>query len=150
MGHRELLVLLRPYGKLIAMTVLEYPQRIRASSEYEGEVSPVVPGAGELQLVGQLIAALGDREFDLSRYRDRYVEGLNKLIERRLAEGEPEVNQPLSETTPAFPEADEAALIAALRASLAAAGVEDVAVPLTNLAERALQAGEERVAQKLA
>lgn len=151
MAHRELLVLLRPYGRLIAMTVLEFPQRIRASTEYEGEVSPIVPGAGELQLVGQLIEALGDREFELSRYRDRYVEGLNRLIERRLAEGDfAAEGQPLSETTSSFEQTDEATLIAALRASLAAAGVEDVAVPISSLAERALPPDEERAVQKLA
>jgi len=149
MGSRELLVLLRPYGRLIAMTVLEFPQRVRASTEYEGDVAAVLPGSGELQLVGQLIDALTDRAFDLSRYRDLYVDGLNKLIERRLADVDLTSGQSLSESAVAEVETDEAGLISALRASLAAAGVDDLPVRAASLSERALPA-EERPAQKLA
>lgn len=149
MGNRELLVLLRPLGKLIAMTVLQYPERVRGTTEYEGEVAAVIPGAEEQLLAGQLIDALTDPEFELSRYRDRYVEGLNKLIERRLADidsgEEPQVALP---TAPVV-EVDETAVIAALRASLATAGVDDLPARIPSLTERSPR-DEDRSAQKLA
>jgi len=123
MAHRELLVLLRPLGRLIAMTVLEYPQRVRAAADYESEVAAVVPGDQEQLLVGQLIDALSDPEFDVKRYSNPYIEGLTKLIERRLAGA---TGAGLSAATPSAPgdSAEEAELIAALRTMLAGAGTE--------------------------
>jgi non-homologous end joining protein Ku len=92
---------------------------------------------------------LTDKQFDLSRYRDGYMDGLSALIERRLAEvgssavtavdGVSEQNDP-----------DEAALVAALRASLAAAGVDSTASRLPQRSLRAAVARDEPPAQKLA
>jgi len=135
MQQREYLVLLRPLGRLIAMTVLEYPQKVRAASEYEGEVSQITVGSQEQQLIGQLIESLTDHDLDLSRYRDRYIDGLNALIEQKLAETgtplmSPESNVADRET------ADEETLVAALRASLAAAGVDDLPARIPSRTER--------------
>jgi len=117
---REKLVLLRPYGRLLAMTVVEYAHRVRASADYESEVATVVPGAAELKLIQQLIESLMDRQFDLSRYRDNYMDGLSAMIEERIATmdltGAPRFSN--SEET-----ADDTALLALLKASLADAGV---------------------------
>src|SRR5262249_55756246 len=54
-SHREQLALLRPYGRLLAMTFIEFPHRIRPSMDYESEITAFVPGALELDLVRQLI-----------------------------------------------------------------------------------------------
>lgn len=137
MNRREHLVLLRPLGRLLAMTVLEYPQRVRLPRDYEGEVAPVTPGAGEQQLIGRLIDALTDQAFDLSRYRDRYIDGLNALIEQRLAEtgAQPLPTEPVDA---AFEHADEETLVAALRASLAAAGVDDLPARVPSRTERSV------------
>jgi len=124
MARRELLVLLRPMGRLIAMTVLDYPQRVRPAEDYESEVAAVTPGEQEQALIRQLIDALSDPDFDLARYSNPYIDGLTKLIERRLASANPigaSEQAPLGE-----PVADEAELIAALRATLAAAGADKV------------------------
>lgn len=135
-NHRELLVLLRPHGRLIAMTVLEYPQKVRASTEYEGEVATITPGAGEQQLIGQLIDALTDREFEITRYRDRYIDGLDALIQQRLADAVP----PESTNEP-----DEAALVAALRASLSVAGVDEVPALMPSRTQRGVPASEDEL-----
>lgn len=134
-NHRELLVLLRPHGRLIAMTVLEYPQKVRSSTEYEGEVATIHPGAGEQQLIGQLIEALTDSAFDLTRYRDRYTDQLEALIQQRLADAAP--------PEAAREESDEAALVAALRASLSVAGVDDLPARIPSRTQRGVPAGED-------
>lgn len=133
MARRELLVLLRPMDRLIAMTVLEYPQRVRPAADYESEVAAVTPGEQEQALIRQLIDALSDPDFDLARYSNPYIDGLTKLIEQRLANANPVATSeqaPIGESP-----ADEAELIAALRATLATAGADKI--PTTG-ARRAL------------
>jgi DNA end-binding protein Ku len=124
-SRREQLVLLRPLGRLVAMTVLEYPQRVRPAEDYEGEVAAHTAGPTEQELIRQLIDSMTDRELELFRYQDPYVDGLSRLIEQRLADVEPAA--PLREGAVAE---DDAALIAALRASLAAAGLPRSPSPL--------------------
>lgn len=124
LSGRERLVLLRPCGKLLAMTVLEYPQKVRATTDYESEVAQTMPGERELELVQQLIDALTRKEFQLSHYRDRYQDGLASLIERRIAEANMLSENPFGgEGTNGS--VDDSALMAALKASLAAAGIGD-------------------------
>jgi DNA end-binding protein Ku len=118
-GRDEKLVVLRPYRRLMAMTVLEYAQRVRPADDYEGEVAGLAPGPEELELIGQIIASMANDHLELANYRDRYVDGLNRLIELRLAaETSSAATQPDKESAD---EEDDAALLAALRASLAAA-----------------------------
>ncbi len=131
MARRELLVLIRPLGRLIAMTVLEYPQRVRSHLEFEGEVAGLTVGESEQGLIRRLIDALTDEALDLARYRDGHTEGLNALIEQRLAA---EALLPTAQSA----EPDEAALVAALRASLAAAGVNDLPTPLPSRTQRTM------------
>ncbi|MBW3541065.1 MAG: hypothetical protein KY476_12420 [Planctomycetes bacterium] len=134
MAGREKLTLVRPLGRLLAMTVLEYPQRLRPADDYETEVAGISPGAAEAEMVGELIEAMTERELDLARYRDGYTDGLSRLIEQRLAEASQAIVDEQD---------DEAALVAALRSSLAAAVVEGAATrrsapsrPLDDVAQR--------------
>lgn len=118
MSRRELLVALRPQGRLLAMIVLEYPQRLRSACDYEGEVEALMPGPAEQALIRQLIDSMTDTQIDWERYRDSYLDGLHQLIEQKLVAREVGENA-LPHTAPE----DDAELVAALRASLAAAGV---------------------------
>jgi DNA end-binding protein Ku len=136
MARRELLVLVRPLGRLIAMTVLEYPQRVRSHLDLEGEIAGLTVGAAEQALIRQLIDSLTEETLDLTRYHDRYTGGLNALIERELAG-----TTPLATANTGEP--DEAALVAALRASLAAAGVNDLPTPLPSRTQRTSSADED-------
>lgn len=123
-SRKELLVALRPRGRLLAMTVLEYTQLLRSACDYEGEVEPLIPGPAEQALIRQLIDSMTENQVEWERYRDAYYEGLHQLIEQKLAARDVGENVP---QTPA-PE-DDAELVAALRASLAAAGVAAVLPP---------------------
>ncbi|MBI1348160.1 Ku protein [bacterium] len=148
MHQREYLVLLRPLGRLIAMTVLEYPQKVRSASEYEGDVTQMSVGSQEQQLIGQLIDSLTERDLDISRYRDRYIDGLNALIERKLAETGTTMMTATNDAS--LEAADEETLVAALRASLAAAGVDDLPPRIPSRTERTLTADNDQSLPKSA
>jgi len=132
LSGREQLVLLRPCGKLLAMTLLDYPQRVRASSDYDSDVAQVTLSTGELELIQRLIDALTDQDFQISRYRDRYQDGLSHLIERRIAETDLTAEKPFSLDEEDHPHStDDSAMLALLQASLIAAGIDDLtAAPL--------------------
>lgn len=112
-GGHEVLVVLRPLAKVVAMTVLEYPQRIRPATDYETEVSGITSSEAEQELIGKLINSMTDPELDLDQYRDMYTERLNQLIRDRLAVQEAPVVAANQEST------DESDLVSALMASLA-------------------------------
>lgn len=138
LNHREQLVLLRPLGRLLALTVLEYPQRVRPAEEYLGEVSDIAISPREQELARLLIEALTPPAFDLSQYRDRYIDGLSDLIERKLADRSRDVlaNGP-GDSSAGGDSVEEDALVAALRASLTAAGVDDLPARLPSRTDRA-------------
>lgn len=118
-GGNELLVILRPLTKVVAMTVLEYPQRIRHASDYETEVSGITASDTEQNLIGKLIDSMTDPDLDLERFRDGYTERLDQLIRDRLAVRE-------LPTVAASQEAeDESELVVALMASLAAPSTDE-------------------------
>jgi DNA end-binding protein Ku len=85
MTGREQLVLLRPMGKLLVMTGLHYPQRVRKASDFESEVEDVTFKKEEIALTNTLIAASKIEDFDLGTYQDQYVSKLKKLIELKVA-----------------------------------------------------------------
>lgn len=128
-NRREHLVVLRPLSRLVAMTVLEYPQRVRPVEEYEGEVLSVTAQANELQLIGELIAAMTDPDFDLTKYRDRYTDDLSTLLQQLIGAAEP--------TPAAVPEeAAPSAIEELLRSSLAAAlSRTPIAAPTSGLSD---------------
>ncbi|MBZ0151139.1 MAG: hypothetical protein K8J09_06365, partial [Planctomycetes bacterium] len=57
MAGREQLVLLRPLGRLLVMTGLHYPQRVRAVDEFEAEVEELAFKPEEVALTDTLIGA---------------------------------------------------------------------------------------------
>lgn len=113
LGGHEFLVVLRPLTKVVAMTVLEYPQRIRPATDYETEVSGITSSDTEQELIRKLIDSMTEADLDLDQYRDVYTDRLNQLIHDRLAVQE-------SPVLTANREADEESdLVSALMASLA-------------------------------
>lgn len=90
---REQLVLLRPVGKLIAMTILSYEPQITKTSTFDPEV-PEVPTTKEEQgLVKTLITAATIKDFEYAKYKDVYTEKLTQLVEAKVA-GQEIVAQP--------------------------------------------------------
>ncbi len=84
MTGREQLVLLRPHGKLLVMTGLHYPQRVRRAKDFEGEVEDIAFKPEEVALANTLIGASKIAAFDLDSYKDQYVSKLKKLIELKV------------------------------------------------------------------
>lgn len=85
MSGRELLVLVRPRGKLLVMTGLYYPQKIKKPAEFEDEVDEIEFKPEELALTNTLIGASKIDEFDFDKYSDTYVSKLKKVIEMKVA-----------------------------------------------------------------
>lgn len=84
MTGREQLVLLRPHGKLLVMTGLHYPARVRKAKEFEGDVEDITFKPDEVALTNTLIAASKLASFDLDSYQDQYVTKLKKLIALKI------------------------------------------------------------------
>lgn len=113
---REQIVVLRPLAKLIAMSILEYEQKINQPAGYEEEVPPTEISTEELNLVKTLITASTSKKFDFSKYKDHYTENLTKLIEAKV-EGKEIV------AAPAVEEKQVINLMEALKQSVAKAQV---------------------------
>jgi DNA end-binding protein Ku len=110
-SNREQLVALRPVGKLLVISVLNYAANVREPEEYEkllhdGEVSPQ-----ELKLAKTLISATRMEAPELEEYHDLYNERLTALVEAKV-EGHEVATAPRQAAPPVIN------LMDALRASL--------------------------------
>src|SRR5262249_8461559 len=82
---REYLVAVRPHGKGIVMHTLHHAAEIRsieAVDELNGGAAKVNPE--EIKLARQVIETF-EQPLDLASYRDEYREGLQKIIEGKIA-----------------------------------------------------------------
>jgi DNA end-binding protein Ku len=110
-SNREQLVALRPVGKLLVISVLNYSANVRQPDEYEkllhdGEVSPQ-----ELKLAKTLISATHMEDPELEGFQDLYNERLSALVEAKV-EGHEVATSPQHSPTPVIN------LMDALRASV--------------------------------
>jgi DNA end-binding protein Ku len=112
---REQIVLLRPMGRLIAMTFLNYAEAVKPPDDIEKEVVPVEVTPKELELAKTLTGQMAVQEFDVKVYEDKYKENVRKLIQAKV-EGK-EVIAPPAEEAPAV----VINLMEALQQSVAAA-----------------------------
>ena len=85
LSGRAQVVLIRPVGKLLAVTVLSYDTQLKKPSEFESEVADVHAGTAEVKLAKSLIEASTADEFDFGKYQDEYTEHVRDLIESRAA-----------------------------------------------------------------
>ena len=114
LSGRERLVLLRPLGRLLALSTLTYDAQVKKPALYEADVPEVDLTQEELDLAGSLVAASSREEFDLGRYPDLYTQRLRALIPAKI-EGHAVA------TAPAEPEREVINLIEALKRSVAEA-----------------------------
>lgn len=114
MHGREQLVLLRPVGRLLCMTVLHLDNEINKPAAYEEEFPATNPSPEELELAKTLLRASATKQMDYPKYRDVYMEKLTKLIQAKV-EGKEIV------AAPAPAQAQVINLMDALRASVAKA-----------------------------
>jgi DNA end-binding protein Ku len=96
MSNKEHVVLLRPMGRVVAMTVLEYKTEIKESSGFEDEIVETSASAQEKKLTKQLIGGMVQEDFDLGAYRDESTQKLTAMIEAKV-EGREWVTPPVSE-----------------------------------------------------
>ncbi len=114
LSGRERLVLVRPLGRLLAMSTLVYESQVKAAEAFEEAVTGPELSTEELQPAPSLVAASYAKEFDLGRYRDLYTERLSALVEAKIEGHE-------IATAPAEPEREVINLIEALKRSVAEA-----------------------------
>ena len=95
---REQMVLVRPVEGLLAMSVLQYAEKVRQPSEFEEDVQETKITAAERALTKTLVDASTLAEFDFSEYRDHYVDELRQLIDLKIEGQEvvavPDVDEP--------------------------------------------------------
>ncbi|HVW02137.1 MAG TPA: Ku protein [Planctomycetaceae bacterium] len=84
LSSREQLVLVRPIGKLLAMTSLAYDTEVKKPESFEDELVETSMVPQELDLTKQLMSAFLKEDFDLAAYKDVYTEKLTELIEAKV------------------------------------------------------------------
>jgi DNA end-binding protein Ku len=112
---REQIVLLRPVGKVLAMTFLNYAEAVKDPAQFEKEVLPVEVDPQELEVAKTLAGQMAAGDADFTAYRDKYKENVRKLVEAK-SKGK-EVIAPPPEEAPAA----VTNLMEALQQSVAAA-----------------------------
>ena len=83
-GGREQIVLLRPIGDLLGLTVLYHHAKVQSSEVLRDEVVGVEVTDEELALANTLIGASRVQDFDLASYDDRYHTKLTELIRMKV------------------------------------------------------------------
>jgi DNA end-binding protein Ku len=79
---REQLVSLKPCGKGIVMETLRYEDEVRGAHGYFKDIPAAKPAKEMLALAGSLIDQKS-APFDAGEFRDRYVDALMKLVEKK-------------------------------------------------------------------
>jgi DNA end-binding protein Ku len=93
MAGRVQLVLVRPFGRLLSMSILIYAKRVRDFEALEEELQEVDGNADEDKLTQILISASRVEDFKLERYSDKYADELQRLIRMKI-DGEEVVAAP--------------------------------------------------------
>lgn len=93
LSGREQLVMVRPVGKLLTMSILQVASKVKEAAPFADEVEPADVTKQELALTDTLIEASKIEDFDFAAYKDQYVEQVTELI-RKKVEGEEIVQVP--------------------------------------------------------
>jgi len=113
-SNREQLVLLRPVGRLLTVSVLHYDAAIREPAVFDEDLGEIDVTAQEVKLAKTLIDVTKSKDADLGEYRNLYNERLEALVESKVAGKE--IATPNSEERKGPPTIN---LMDALKASLA-------------------------------
>ncbi|MGE3809313.1 MAG: Ku protein, partial [Gemmataceae bacterium] len=74
MHGKEHTLLLRPIGKLLGMTMLNFDSQVNKPANYEEDVPDVEVAPEEMALIKQLVDAQTKKSLDYSTYKDDYTE----------------------------------------------------------------------------
>ena len=83
-SQKEQVVLLRPIDGVLAMTVLNRKDEVKAASAFKDEIAETEMSEAETSLADTLIKASILKNFDYSKYHDVYKEKLTKLIQMKI------------------------------------------------------------------
>ena len=114
---KEQVVLVRPMGHLLVMSMLAYEQEMKSTSEFEPEAPQIDVPKAEVAMAKSLIDLMSPADagaFDYAAYRNTYTDKLTQLIEAKM-QGKEIVAPPAAEVP------QVANLMEALQQSLAAA-----------------------------
>ena len=84
-SNREQLVALRPVGKLLTASVLQYASDVKPVEEFEKMLADESVPARELKLARTLIDATYQDDAELPTYRDLYAERMRELVDAKVA-----------------------------------------------------------------
>jgi DNA end-binding protein Ku len=81
---KEQVVLVRPMGNLLVMSMVSFEQEMKPMAEFEGEAPKMEVAPAEVGIAKSLIEAMTPEQFDFSQYRNGYTDKLSSLIEAKL------------------------------------------------------------------
>ncbi len=80
----EYIVAIKPFGRLMQLSVIEYPERVREVKDYESEVDQVAISHEEKALATELVSSMGQSVIDLDSIRNPRTVRLSTLLEDRV------------------------------------------------------------------
>jgi len=83
LSGREQLVMVRPVGRLMVITVLHYDAQIKKPAAFEDELENGTIKPVELKLAKTLVESLVTDELNYAQYHDEYTQKIRKLIESK-------------------------------------------------------------------
>lgn len=96
---RETLVSLKPCGKGIVLETLRYEDEVRRAQTYFKDIPDSKPDKEMLELAGTLIDKKS-APFDAGEFRDRYVDAIRKLIDKKAKAKGKKVLEDVEEPAP--------------------------------------------------
>lgn len=93
LNNRERIVAIKPCGKGLIMETLRYNYEVRSTEEYfEGIDAKTKINKEQLDLAKQLIESKSN-DFDPTKFKDRYQEGLLEIINAKIEHRVPSLNE---------------------------------------------------------
>jgi DNA end-binding protein Ku len=96
---REQLVSLKPCGKGMVLETLRYEDEVRKAQTYFKDIPSAKPAKEMLELAGSLIEQK-TAPFDAGEFRDRYVDALRKLVDKKAKSKGKKVLEDVEEPAP--------------------------------------------------
>jgi DNA end-binding protein Ku len=124
---REQLVAIKPCGKGLLMETLRYADEVRAGQSFFREIGDEKPAKELLDLANTLIDQK-TAPFDATQFKDRYVDALMQLIEKKAkSKSGKKIIEDAEE--PSSGKSNVIDLMAALRKSVGSSGAEEKPTP---------------------
>lgn len=84
---KGVIAVVRPLGKLLAMSLLTYESEIKKPAAFESEIESQAASAQERKLAETLVTAATADDFDLAQYKDEYAAKFASLVGKKAKPG---------------------------------------------------------------